>query len=118
MNRAESDEEKLSEKDECEMISDQMKIPVYKEPEFVETENSRIKSNMLSKARKQLYEEDGSLQSGSLLVTSRPKKISKQSMTPCAAPATVFPSVDVREGMAPSPIYSPPSIPRQEIEVR
>ena len=116
LNRAESEEEKLSEEDYCEKRNEQ-EIPVYKEPEFVETENSRIKSNMLSKARKQLYEEDGSLQSGSFLVTSRPKKISKQSVTPCAAPATVFPSVDVREGMAPAPLYSPPTIPRQEIEV-
>ena len=110
-------EEKLSEEDDWEGKNEREERPVYKEPEFIESENTRIKANMLSKARKQLYEDEGSQLSGSLLVTSRPKKISKQSMSPCVVPAPVFPSVDIREDMVPAPDYLAPSIPRQEIEV-
>ena len=69
-----------------------------KEPEFVETLNMKNRAEKLNEARKQLYEDDSSILSGSMPVTSRAVKVSKPSQP-------VFPSVDMRVGRTYSPLY-------------
>ena len=77
-----------------------------KEPEFVETLNMKNRAEKLNEARKQLYEDDSSILSGSMPVTSRAVKASKPSQP-------VFPSVDMRVGRT----YSPPHLSMQDVQV-
>ena len=51
------------------------------EPEFVETVNMKKLAEKLKEARKQLYEDDSKILSGSIPVTSRAVKVSKPSRT-------------------------------------
>ena len=76
------------------------------EPEFLETLNMKNRAEKLNEARKQLYEDDSSILSGSMPVTSRAVKASKPSQT-------VFPSVDMRVGRT----YTPPHLAMQDVQV-
>ena len=142
LDRTEAGDEFLKEDQErrkSELIEDverrnkQLRNPIFQEPEFVQSENTKNKASMLGQARGQMDQEDSSLLE-CFPVTSRAKKVCR-STTPAGddihlAPALcnsksvqsggAYPSVDVRADMTrpPQPTgYTPPRLASQDIEV-
>ena len=142
LDRTDAGEEFLKEDQERrkrELIEDverrnkQLRNPIFQEPEFVQSENTKNKASMLGQARGQMDQEDNSLLK-CFPVTSRAKKVCR-STTPAGddihlAPALcnsksvqsggAYPSVDVRADMTrpPQPTgYTPPRLASQDIEV-
>jgi hypothetical protein len=83
LDREENGDQQLRE--DFDRRREHQKIPIFQEPEFVQTNKVRKKASLLSQARKQMSQDDLSNVSDNSPHTSRPKKVVKSLELPSGA---------------------------------